>query len=509
MLITFPLLTVTTFLPLVGGLLALLPWRNQETVRWVSLLAVFMDLLFSLGIFVYLAAGPLQPGGWIIREEYAWIDVLGIRYSLAVDGISLLLVLLMTFVGVMSVLISWKEIQHHVGSFHFFLLAAQTGIIGVFLATDLFLFYLFWEIQIIPLFFLIGIWGHKKELRVKAAVKYFLFSITGSLLMLLAIIGLYLLHGAYTGHYTFALSELLNTPMDPTAEMALYVAFLTAFAVKIPLFPVHTWLPDAHTEAPTAGSVDLAGLMLKTGTYALLRFAIPLFPEAAKKSVPMLLALGLAAVFYAAWIALVQKDMKRLVAYTSIGHMGLIVIALAVWNHITLAGAVLLMVNHGLSTSALFILIGMIAERTGSREFSDVRGLWKQMPVLSGFFLFFAMATAGMPGLNNFVSEMLIIFGTFRPQPVVAAIAFAGLVFVIIYAVRLVQDAVYLEPKTYPAMWDVTGREAVVLIPLAVVTIFLGFYPGPALALLEAPVRVLMEQAGGVMSGGQLTAIGY
>jgi len=288
--------------------------------------------------------------------------------------------------------------------------------------------------------------------------------------------------------------------MDLGTESWLYAAFLLAFAIKVPLFPVHTWLPDAHTEAPTAGSVDLAGLLLKTGTYAILRFAFPLFPNAAQGSVPILIVLGLIGVFYAAWIALAQKDLKRLVAYSSIGHMGLIIIAIAVWNNITLSGAVLLMVNHGLTTSALFIMVGMLSERTHSREFDVLGGVWRQMPIYSGFFLLFGLATLGLPGLNNFVSEILILVGTFKKYPIVAVIAFFSSVFVLIYALRMIQDALFGEPREEHQLWDITPREALILISLALIVIFLGLHPDPVLNLLNNPVQVLIDQAGRVMT---------
>ena len=288
------------------------------------------------------------------------------------------------------------------------------------------------------MFFLIGIWGHEK--RVHAALKFALFTISGGLLMLVALIGLYLIHGQQTGVYTFAYARLLETHLSPTAQFWLYAAFLLAFAIKIPLIPVHTWLPDAHTHAPTAGSLDLAGLLLKAGFYGLFRFGFPLFPVAAQASVPILIALGLGGMFYAGWIALAQTDLKRLVAYSSIGHMGLMVVGLAVWNLMTLTGSLLQMINHGLSTTALFVMVGMLDERLHSRQFADMGGLWGKVPVFSAFFLFFAMASMGLPGLNNFVGEILILVGIFTARPVIGILSFAGLVLTVVYILRMVQD---------------------------------------------------------------------
>lgn len=498
-MIPFGWLSAFVFLPLLGGLVVLALWRSPAQCRLVSLWVTLVDLALALGILLPVCRSK-AVGDWLMIEDHGWIDRFGIRYSLGLDGISLLLVLLAAFLGVICVLVSWKQIKERVGAFYFFLLAMQTGVLGVFLSTDLFLFYLFWELQLIPMFFIIGIWGHEK--RIYATVKFVLFSITGSLLMLVALIGLYIAHGSQTGFYTFSLFELTRTVLSPTTELWLYAAFLLAFAIKIPIFPVHTWLPDAHTEAPTAGSVILAGLLLKTGAYALLRFGFPLFPRAAMHSVPLLLALGLIGLFYAAWIALAQKDMKRLVAYSSISHMGLIVIGLAVWSNITLSGAVLQMINHGLTTSALFILVGMLDARTHTRELAAFGGIWKKMPVFSAFFLLFAMASLGLPGLNSFVGEILILVGTFKARPVVGSIGFAGIVFILVYVLRLVQDSLYGQEASDMPLPDIDALEAAVLIPMAVAVLWIGLYPGPILNMLQGPIHAMVEQMGRVVSAG-------
>jgi NADH-quinone oxidoreductase subunit M len=491
----FPWLSLIIFLPLLGSLLALIFWRSPRWVRWASLGVAAANLILVLFLFTLnlrMQTGP--TGRWLLAEDYPWIERFGIRYSLGLDGISLALILLTTFLGLLCVLISWKQIDRRVPAFHFFLMFMLTGVLGVFLAADLFLFYLFWEIQLIPMFFLVGVWGH--ENRVYATVKFILYTIAGSLLMLIALIGLYLVHGSQTGQYTFSLYQLIHTPMKPQTEMWIYAAFLLAFGIKIPLIPVHNWLPDAHTEAPTAGSVILAGLLLKTGVYALLRFAFPLFPMAAGYSVPLLLILGLGGLFYASWIALAQKDMKRLVAYSSIGHMGLIVIGVAVWNAMTLSGAILQMINHGLTTSALFILVGMLDERVHTRELASFGGFWKKMPVFSAFFLLFAMASLGLPGLNNFVGEILILIGTFKVQPLVAALGFAGLVFGVIYTLWLVQRGLFEETRSREiqemTLADINLREAAILIPLAAAVLLIGLHPDPVLNLFQEPVQGLV-----------------
>ncbi len=486
------LLSVIVFLPVTGAIFVLGLWSRPAAARTVALGASLMDLALVL-MFLFLSLTEQSAASIAVSIEVPWIEPFGISYSMTLDGISLCLIFMTAFLSMLCILVSWKEVQHRTALFHFFILVMQTGIMGVFLATDLFLFYLFWELQLIPMFFLIGIWGF--ENRLHATIKFVIFSIAGSLLMLLAVIFLYLEHGAETGVYTFSLFALVKHPLNTSIQFWLYAAFFLSFAIKIPLLPLHTWLPDAHTEAPTAGSVILAGLLLKTGAYALLRFAIPLFPDAARDSLPVLMILGLAAIFYASWIALAQRDMKRLVAYSSIGHMGFIVIGMGVFNAMTLSGAILQMINHGVTTSALFIMAGMLHERTHSRQIADFGGLWKKMPVYSTFFLIFAMASLGLPGLNNFVGEILILVGAFKQNVLVGSLGFFGIVFTLIYVLKLVQDVLFGEPSQEHEMSDISSREAAVLIPLAVLVFYIGLYPGWILKILELPVQNLMEQA--------------
>lgn len=500
MMVDLPILTIIIFLPLLGGLLALATGQRPTLCRSIALIVAVIELGVVLSLaFVHLnyQAGP--TGTWLLVEDYTWIPSLGVRYSLGLDGISLLLVLLTAFINVLCVLISWRSIITKVGSFHFFLLFLETGVMGLFLATDLLLFYLFWEVQIIPMFFLVGIWGH--ENRVHAAIKFALFTFCGSLLMLVALIALYLIHGAQTGVYTFAYAQLMQTHLSATTQAWIYAAFLLAFAIKIPVVPVHTWLPDTHTHAPTAGSLDLAGLLLKAGFYALFRFGFPLFPEAARGSIPVLIALGLIGMFYASWLALAQTDMKRLIAYSSIGHMGLMVVGLAVWNMLTLSGSILQMINHGLSTTALFIMVGLLDERIHSRQFADMGGLWGKIPVFSGFFLFFAMASLGLPGLNNFVGEILIIIGTFQARPVIGILSFAGLVLAVIYILRLVQDSIFGQPRQDYVIADLSLREGIILTIIALPILFIGLHPGPVLRLLDQPVQHLLSQFSVIATG--------
>jgi NADH-quinone oxidoreductase subunit M len=406
------------------------------------------------------------------------------------DGISLLLVILTALVTVVAMLVSWRSITDRTALHYLLLLVMETGILGVFLSLDRFLFYLFWEVMLIPMFFLIGIWGHGRN--IYSAVKFFLFTLAGSLLMLLAIIGIYLLHGSQSGSYSFALQELVKTAVPYSSAIWLYGAFLLAFAVKFPLLPLHTWLPDAHTDAPTAGSVILAGLLLKTGAYGLIRFGYPLFPEAAEACAPLLTVLAVAGILYASWVAFAQSDMKRLIAYSSIAHMGFVALGIAAWRPVALSGALLQMVNHGITTTALFALIGMLDERAHTRDIACFGGLWGKIPRFSFFLVFFAMASAGMPGLNNFVGEFLILAGSFRISPVAAFMAFLGIIIPLVYTLRFLQEVLLQTERQPLQLADIGSREITVLSLLAVTDVYLGLHPAPLLAMVKLPVALLI-----------------
>lgn len=477
----FPLLTAVTFLPLAGALGALALGRTPDACRRFSLIAALAHLAFTAW-----AMSRTLP----LTEDLAWIPALGARYTLEMDAVSGILSLMTSFLTVIAVLVSWKEIEEKVGAYYALIFGVSTTALGVFLARDLLLFLVFWEAQLVPMFFIIGIWGH--EDRRRAAFKFFLFSIAGGLFMLLAAIWLYLAHGAATGDYTFSLTALMASPVAPGAQVWLLAAFLLAFAIKTPIVPLHTWLPDAHTQAPTAGSLLLAGVLLKTGSYALARWAIPLFPQAFAEYWWVLAALGSGGLVYASWVAFAQTDAKRLVAYSSVGHMGLVVLGLAVWKTASLEGAVLLMVNHALTTGALFIMVGMLGERAGTREMAKFGGLWKTMPTFSGFFLLFAMASAGLPGLGNFVSEMLILLGSYKSAPLPAALAFAGLVLTLAYVLRLLQQMLFGESRTGNVYHDLTPRESLILAPLAVCVVVLGVAPWSVLDLISIPLKALL-----------------
>ena len=485
--INFPWLSLLLWLPLLGTLLCLLWRKSAKACRYLALGTTLLVLMVSVGLAFTLQT---DAGGWLLFEDSRWIEPYGIRYTLGMDGISLLLILLTGFLQVIAVLISW-DMRKHPALFFALVLVLETGIIGVFLSLDLVLFYLFWELMLIPMFFLIGVWGHER--RVYAAVKFFLFTLGGSLLLLLAIISLYLLHGEQTGVYTFALEALKQTEMTFGQELIFYLCFMAAFVVKVPLFPFHTWLPDAHTEAPAAGSVDLAGLLLKTGVYGMIRFAFPLFPLAAEKSLPVLAVLALIGLFYAAWIAYLQIDIKRIIAYSSISHLGFVILGLAAWNQTAWEGSILLMVNHGVTTGALFVMIAMIRQRTGTRDVDNLGGLWKTQPNMSAFFLFFCFASLGLPGLANFAGEILILIGTFENHPVWGALAVGGVLFAAAYMLRLVQETIW-GPSCEPFdKSDLCQREWLILIPLALLVIWLGCYPQPALAPLRVPIQTMLQ----------------
>jgi NADH-quinone oxidoreductase subunit M len=412
------------------------------------------------------------------------------------DGLSLLLVLLTIFLGIISVICSWREIQDRIGFFHFNLMMVLAGIIGVFLALDLILFYFFWELMLVPMYFIIAIWGH--ENRVYAAIKFFIFTQAGGLLMLLAILGLYFIHGQNTGTYTFNYSELLGTSISSTASLWLMLGFFIAFAVKLPVVPLHTWLPDAHTEAPTAGSVILAGLLLKTGAYGLLRFVVPLFPEAASAFAPVAMGLAVISIIYGGVMAFAQTDIKRLVAYTSVSHLGFALLGIFALNAISLQGAVMQMICHGLSTGALFLLVGMLQERIHTRDMNQMGGLWSSVPVLGGTALFFALASLGLPGLGNFVGEFLVLMGTYKTSAFAAVPAALGLVLSVIYALWMIQRAFYGPTHKVWSLPDLSAREIAATGVMAVGLLWLGLNPQPVLDTSSPALLALQKRAAAV-----------
>jgi NADH-quinone oxidoreductase subunit M len=466
------LLSVLIFFPAFGAL-ALLLLRKEDAlwIRWVTFAVSIAEFLFSLLLLRPAAVGPT---GYSMEEFHSWISSPPINYHLGVDGISLFLVILTAFLMPICVLASWKGVHHRLKEFHVMLLLLEVGVIGVFFSLDLFLFFLFWEIMLIPMAFLIGIWGHDR--RLYAAMKFVLYTMAGSILMLVGIIWLYNATGTFD---LPAIQQLLQTGvllLPARTEMLLFLAFFVAFAIKVPLFPLHTWLPDAHVEAPTAGSIILAGVLLKMGTYGMIRFCLPLFPDAAHKAAPWVAILAIIGIIYGALVALVQPNLKKLVAYSSVSHLGFVVLGIFAFQNIAMQGAVYQMLAHGISTGALFLLVGMLYDRRHTFEISEYGGLATPMPRLAAFFLFVSLASMGLPLLNGFVGEYLILLGTYQVNWKWAAWAATGVILSACYLLWAYQrvffgEVTHAKNRELP---DASSREKWLLVTMAVVTIWMG-----------------------------------
>jgi NADH-quinone oxidoreductase subunit M len=483
-------------IPLVAGILAWLTARwSTQGPRWISLAAAALDLMLVLAVWIR-GGSPVAAGTttvWLAEVDLSWVPRFGIHFHLGIDGLSLLMLLLTFFLGIMSVLCSWTEIREKIGFFHFNLMWMMAGIAGVFLALDLFLFYFAWELMLIPMYFLIAIWGHER--RIYAAIKFLLFTQLSGLLMLIAILALYVMHHQATGVYTFQYGDLLGTELTPGAELWIMLGFIIAFAVKLPVVPLHSWLPDAHSEASTAGSVILAGLLLKTGAYGLLRFVVPLFPNAAHEFTPVALVLAVIGIVYGAVMAFSQTDLKRLVAYTSVSHLGFVLLGIFSWNPLGLQGAVMTMICHGLSTGALFILVGALQERTHTRDMGRMGGLWTTVPYLSGSALFFSLATLGLPGLGDFVGEFLVLLGSYEISVGITVVAALGILVSTFYALRMVQRVFHGENTQRWQLPDLSPREALIIAPMIVALLWLGLYPQPVLNTFAPAVHHLQREA--------------
>ncbi len=467
--IGLPLLSVITFLPLAGAVVVmLLPKQGRAAWYW-ALFVTLTTFLLSLLLFFNWRVGE---AGYQFVERYPWIPSLGIQYFLGVDGISLFLVLLTTFLGPIVILASWENIADRQKTYLFLMLVLETGMLGVFMALDLFLFYVFWELTLIPMYFIIGLWGGPR--RVYAAIKFFIYTMAGSALMLVAILVL----RYYSG--TFDLTEILaKTRLDDYVQWWLFLAFALAFAIKVPVFPFHTWLPDAHVEAPTAGSVILAGILLKMGTYGFVRFALPLFPRAAVNFTGLFLTLAVIGILYGGLVALRQRDFKRLVAYSSIAHLGFVMLGIFALTPQGLSGAILQMVNHGLSTGALFLLVGMLYDRRHTRMLDDFGGIWAVMPVYGAFLLITIFSSAGVPGLNGFVGEFTILVGTFWKHRIAAILAALGVIIAawyLLHAFREIMQGPITRPENHN-LTDLTKREIAILVPIVIMYLVIGLYP--------------------------------
>lgn len=476
-------------IPFIGGLLCwLIEILGGRSPRWMALLSMGATLAISLYLWTQgtYSLSPAESGtSWPYEPfKVQWIPALGISLYLAIDGLSLLMVVLTSLLGIMAILCSWKEIKHYVGFFHLNLLWILGAVIGVFLAMDLFLFFVFWELMLVPMYFLIALWGHKAATgrsRISAATKFFIYTQASGLLMLISILALVFINFKNTGVYSFAYEDLLNVSMSETTQFIIMLGFFIAFAVKMPVVPLHGWLPDAHSQAPTAGSVDLAGILLKTAAYGLLRFCLPFFPEASITFAPVVMVLGLIGIFYGAWMAFAQTDIKRLIAYTSISHMGFVLIAIYTGNQVAYQGVVIQMVAHGLSAAALFIICGQIYERLHTRDMREMGGLWTRIKWIPALTLAFAAANLGMPGTGNFVGEFMILIGSFSVAPTIIIIATFALVFASVYSLIMVQRAFYGPAKSETPLKGMNKREMSIILTLLVLLILLGVYPNPIL----------------------------
>ncbi|MCK6612719.1 MAG: NADH-quinone oxidoreductase subunit M [Ignavibacteriaceae bacterium] len=486
------ILTLLILIPLVGSLAILfIPKGKDSIVRTAGLvvsIAAFIVSLYILDLFDYGKNGFKE---FQMVHTFPWISDFNISYKVGIDGLSLILVLLTTFLTPLTLLATWDNIKVKVKEFTFFMLMLEVGMLGVFLSLDLFLFYIFWEAMLIPMYFIIGIWGG--EQRIYASVKFFIYTMAGSLLMLVAIIWLAVEGSNVLGTFTTDLIALYSVgpQVGFDIQKILFLAFALSFAIKVPLFPLHTWLPDAHVQAPTAGSVILAGVLLKMGTYGLIRFCLPLFPQSAVYFAPLFAVLSVIGILYGAFVAMVQKDMKKLVAYSSVAHLGFVVLGIFAFTQEAMQGAIIQMINHGLSTGALFLLVGFIYDRMHTREIADYGGIAKIVPVYSTMLLITSLSSIGLPGLNGFIGEFLILIGSFK-SPVLnswwyTVFAASGVIFAAVYLLWMYQRVVFGEVKNNHVreLTDMTGREIAIMIPILIFVVWIGVYPSTFLIMTE------------------------
>ncbi len=486
------ILTIVTFLPLAGAILLTL--FKEQAAGAIRSTAFFVALVnFVISLYLYFNFDP-STAAMQFEVNQSWIPALGVSYHIGIDGISLFLILLTTLLSAIAILSAFTAVSDRVKGFMISLLILETGMIGVFVSLDLFVFYVFWEVMLIPMYFLIGIWGGVN--RIYAAIKFVLFTMFGSLLMLVAIVALLLINHQATGIYTFDLSAYYNLNLPISVQFWLFLAFGLAFIIKVPMFPFHTWLPDAHVQAPTAGSVILAGVLLKMGTYGFLRYCLPMFPNAFETFTPILAVLALIGIIYGALVAMVQKDVKSLVAFSSVAHMGFVMLGMLALNIQGLQGSLLQMLNHGISTGALFLLVGMIYERRHTRMIKDFGGIFTVMPIFATFFMVVMLSSIGLPGTNGFTGEFLILLGTFKMNTTYAVIATSGVIFAACYMLWMYQRVMFgkCDNPENQKLKDINWRERLVLVPLVVLIFWIGLYPSTFLKPMEPSLNNLIEQ---------------
>ena len=478
---------------LVGGLLSWLVSRsNNQIAKWIALLVMIIDFAIVVNLWIEQQGSLATTGDWIIDYKISWIPSFGIGFHVALDGLSMVMLLLTFFLGILSVLCSWNEIKERIGFYYFNLLWTLAGICGVFVAMDLFLFYFFWEVMLVPMYFLIAIWGDTN--RRYASYKFFIFTQAGGLLMLLAILSLYIIHGQQTGTYSYDYFDLLNTTLQPSTAKWIMMGFLIAFAIKLPIVPFHNWLPDAHSEAPTAGSLILAGLLLKTGAYGIIRFVLTLFPQAANEIAWWAMLIGVIGIIYGAFLAFAQTDLKRLIAYTSVSHMGFVIFGIFAFREMAMQGVVMQMLTHGISTGALFVMAGMLKERLHTRDMNQMGGLWTSMSSMGAMAMVFTMASLGLPVLGNFIAEFLILLGSFSVNSTLTILATLGLVFSALYSLRMIQKVFLGEPGTTEKLKDLNVREWIVMASLTIGIVALGLYPQPVMDTVKGFIQQIVTK---------------
>ncbi len=483
-----PILSIIAYLPLVGALAIIFFSKKDDHKRimWSAFAISVIDFLISLVLVFYFVKDRhcIQ-----FVEKVPWIKSLGIQYYFGIDGVSILLVLLTTFLGMLAILSSFTAIKERVKEYYVFMLLLQTGMLGVFMALDFFLFYIFWEVMLVPMYFLIGVWGGPRKLY--AAIKFFLYTLFGSVFMLLGILALYFYHHSVSGEYTFEIFRLYDPAIPYNLQIWVFLAFFLGFAIKVPMFPFHTWLPDAHVEAPTAGSVILAGVLLKMGTYGFVRFSLPMFPDATIKFLPWMIFLCIVGIIYGALVAMMQPDLKKLVAYSSVSHLGFCMLGVFALNIEGLKGGMLQMINHGLSTGALFLIVGLIYERRHTRMIADFGGLSKVLPVYSMLFMIITLSSIGLPGLNGFIGEFLVLVGVFKVNIYWAACGAIGIVLGAAYMLWMFQRVMFgkITHEENEGLKDLDFREIMTLVPIVFFCVWIGIYPSPFLRFMDASLN--------------------